>query len=415
MKKKGIVVLAVLLALAIGGGAWYLSIQADREIGSILGNARNQEALGGDIPQLLEKHKDSRRFEQAVIAELDTCTPEEMGRLLSALGNSGYENANVKAAFPEKAKGHLSQENPKSYLQTLATFSRYAGGYYYTMEDLVAETALVALLEDRGEGVIFQNGQGGYYDTQEKEKNAYYSNELLDQIEERHTYYGDLYTFQYDKMRHRPTGEDWEDELMQKYDEHDFTAYHKGQPLDVGALKEDFRRYMAGAKAVYLCGDVLAIYKNGKVYTTEGEILFARELTWEEQVENATNAVCEAWCAYTDEGYDAIAFFNENKEKFPLLTTEEVEALMPGAWRMYYTHENEYGYVFDKTGTYWRDTNPDKVYQWVAEDGVLYREKLKHNGQWYQSHTVRKVTEDVYIFFTAPDDDFYYAMKKISQ
>lgn len=419
-RKKHAIIIGV--GLVIGCFIFILSMfisqQTNKEIESIVNDIKDGETNLIAISSAYRKYENSQKLENAFLKEVRSgISAEELASFVQTLSKNEYHKESIKTAFIEKADDILEENKTdiKKYLESISKFSQYNDNYYYVLGDIISEEELISYINNNCEKVIFKNECNGYYDSVTKKEDVSYTTSTYDSVKESHSYFGDFYIYEYHLRRYRPTGESWEEELLSGYDENQVDFYYKNQQLYLGEFSEKFPSYVAGAKAVYINNDVVIVQKNGKVFSSVGEILYTNTLSDEEMLENAINGFCVAGYNYYASGGEAEKYFDENFESFHLLTSEEIKTILPGNWVLYYSNvDSELNVTFYSNGKYtehYESSNPS--YDWMTEEGVLYKRKYTSSNDWQNKYKIRKITDDIYVLYNQKGNKAIMAMKKV--
>lgn len=108
-----------------------------------------------------------------------------------------------------------------------------------SVQELLPYDEFTSFIKNNFKQTINVNDQGGYYDSLHEEYKGYYGTDSGgDTISHRYIFYGDFMIHHYEKKRYRPTGEAWEDELLEKYDESSVKLLYKGKTI--GTISDEF-------------------------------------------------------------------------------------------------------------------------------------------------------------------------------
>ena len=417
-RKKHAIIIGV--GIVIGCFIFILSMfasqQTNKEIESIVNDIRNGETNLIATSSTYRQYENSQKLENAFLKEVRSdISAEELASFVQTLSKNNYHKESIKTAFIEKADDILAKNktDTKKYLESISKFSEYNDNYYYMLEDIISEEELISYISENCEKAIFKNNANGYYDSVTKKQSTSYTTSTYDSVKDEHIYLGDFYINKYELKRYRPTGESWEDEVLSKYDEGHVNFYYKNKQLFLGGFPEKFSSYVVGAKAVYIKDDVVIVQKNGKIFSSVGEVLYTNGLSDEEMLENAINGFCAPMNGYTSAGIEAEKYFRENYEQFPLLTSKEIKEILPGEWVIYYTLADELEVTFHSNGKYTEHyENSDPSYDWMTQDGILYERKYS-SGEWIYKYTIRKITDEIYILYSQNGEVPCDAMRKI--
>ncbi len=135
-------------------------------------------------------------------------------------------------------------------------------------EDLLPRDEFVDYFKSRGFVPIYQNGLGGYYDGKES-NTEYYKDDTQASVYKSHDYFGDFMASGYSKTAYRPTGEDWEDELLNKYDEESSNLYYRDKKIS-NSYHEFVNAMAANPDEVYMWDNYVICIKGNTVSSVAG-------------------------------------------------------------------------------------------------------------------------------------------------
>ena len=414
MKRKGI--LLVLLAVVIACAAVLIPryLRQQERVDAVWSRLKEGRVSVENSPDYTQC-KNSPRLKKKILSFVkDTADAKTLAQLGNTLSQVDYDNAAVKTALSEKLHKLLQQQPAtREYLSILALVSQAEDGYF-DLEKILPQQELTAYLQENFTEAVIQKGAGGHYDGLINTTKQY-TNELLYEITESHAYWGDFHLDTYDSKAYRPTGERWEDEQMKAYDEFTQKLYYRDQLLNCPReFTENFANYAYGAEVAYVQEDCVAVLRNGKFFTTQGNILYNREVAPYEEVAIHAAAICIPEAAYDDAGEAAMWFFTDNRELLPKLDGQQVSQLMPGSWMFYYMHAGALPVDFHSKGTlteHYKSSDPQ--YPWGVEGDLLCQRKAK-DGSWSIQYEVRQITEELYLLYT-PSGRLVIAIQKMAE
>ena len=250
------------------------------------------------------EYKDSSRFPKklneaiSALPAQEDLQPGQVSRVVKNLETLGYHNESTKAAIDAvyaEVKPRLLADDPTYFIRTLRTLASTA--YYSNAETILPADEIIALYADarktavssndinvlvdyikdvqdileacpyiRGEDLIstdeilsivtpltrptvFRDGQGGYYDTNDRYSRSSYKDSLHYTHTKSYTFLGD-FMIQYSSKRALRTtgGEKWEEDLLREYDSSSTTVYYKGENINVST--QSFQTLLGGGTLI---------------------------------------------------------------------------------------------------------------------------------------------------------------------
>ena len=411
MKKKLLIIGIVAVAVALCAWlAYSLMSGPQQEVEQVWNKLMADDITVKDNPAYAAC-KDSKQLEKRILSFAEeTDEPIKLAKMGLTLSKIGYEKPAVKTALAEKIKQTLPKvrTTPLDYLEVLALVSD-AGDSFYPVSSILPEAEFIAYLEEFFEKAAIKKGAGGYYDG-EQNRTTQTTNDLLATVTEKHAYFGDFYLYDYTSEAYRPTGEDWEDDLMTDYDVKSRKLYYQGNLLNcVQEFTDHFTDYAYGAEEAYMMADCVVIIRSGKAYTTMGNIFYNREVSAYEELTKHAAAICIPEAAYDDAGDAAMWYFSDNKDLFPALATKQIAEVLPGQWTIYYLYANNEYAEFKADGTC--SLRSGKEYPWGAENDLFcYRTTV--DGSWHYQYEVRQATEDLYLLYQPGESKLQLVLQK---
>lgn len=217
----------------------------------------NQKFEGGALTRLAQvavflervgytKESTKEAFKEAIRFWVEKEMQYDVGRIIYCLQYFDY------GEYYGNAQDYLSVEVVKDYLErryiTKAFEAKDLSGFtellmevedilsyldYMTAADLLDYDAIKAHVSSNFTQAIIQNGKGGYYDNlQDNYQNSHHTDDNLTSHSKSHYFHGDFRSTSSSSKAYRPTGEDWEDKVLSKYDSSSTTIYYKETQLN---------------------------------------------------------------------------------------------------------------------------------------------------------------------------------------